>query len=398
MVKRLYSFVLILYTILKYKFLKKNNWKCEDGMEVSSLERVKAVFRREEPPDRVPIFELMIDPNTINGILPGGSYEDLVETLDIDCVVSPTPSRMFGKEIIGHNGDFPIFKTEWGETRETTAESVSIPIDYPVKSHADWEKYQIPDPDKPGRLDAVRALVKRFKGKRAIGVNIHDSLNYPEYIFGLEALMMNLILEPDWVKEVIDACNAHTTRMAELVVEAGADFVILSDDFGGKHGPLMSVAHFEEFFLPGLASVAQAAKQKGTFVMKHSDGNITSLLPFFIEAGIEGFHPSDPSAGMDIADVKREFGDRLAVFGGIDTGDPLSNWPVEKLVSEVRRRIRELAPGGGWAISSSNSVHSSVKPENYPALVMATRAYGNYEYLDQAISKELVSNIGKIPI
>jgi len=210
--------------------------------------------------------------------------------------------------------------------------------------------------------------------------------------------MINLILEPDWVKEVVDACNAHTTRMAELVVEAGADFVILSDDYGGKQGPLMSIKHFEEFFLPGLASAAQAAKRKGAYVMKHSDGNITSLLPFFIEAGIEGFHPSDPSAGMDIAEVKREFGDRLAIFGGIDTGDPLSNWPVEKLVSEVRPIRRELAPGGGWAISSSNTVHSSVKPENYHALVMATRTYGNYGYLDHAISKEFASSIGKISI
>ena len=367
-------------------------------MEVCPLERVQAVFRREEPPDRVPIFELMIDPNTINGILPGGTYEDLVEELDIDCVVSPTPSRMFGKEIIGYNGDFPIFKTEWGETREDNAECVAIPIDHPIKSHADWERYEIPNPEKPGRLDALKELVKRFKGKRAIGANIHDSLNYPEYMFGLKALMMNLILEPDWVKEVVDACNAHTTRMAELVVESGADFVILSDDFGGKQGPLMSVKHFEEFFLPGLASVARAAKQKGAFVMKHSDGNVMSLLPFFIEAGIEGFHPSDPSAGMDIAEVKKEFGDRLAVFGGIDTGDSLSNWPVDKLVSEVRRRIRELAPGGGWAISSSNTVHSSVKPENYHALVTATRTYGNYGYLDQAINNELESSIGKIPI
>ena len=68
-------------------------------MKVKALDRVIALFKREEPPDRVPIFELMIDPKTINGILPDGTYEDLVEALDIDCVVSPTPSKMFGKTI-----------------------------------------------------------------------------------------------------------------------------------------------------------------------------------------------------------------------------------------------------------------------------------------------------------
>ena len=158
----LYLSLLNQHAIFNCKFLIKNNQNCEDDMEVSPLERVQAVFRREEPPDRVPIFELMIDPNTVNGILPGGSYEDLVEALDIDCVVSPTPSSMFGKEIIGYNGDFPIFKTEWGETREDNAECVAIPIDHPIKNHADWERYQIPDPEKPGRLDALKELVKKY--------------------------------------------------------------------------------------------------------------------------------------------------------------------------------------------------------------------------------------------
>lgn len=367
-------------------------------METTPLERVKSVFRREQPVDRVPIFELMTHPNTINGILPGKTYEDLVEELDIDCVVAPTPSKMFSKELIGYQGNMPIFKTEWGETRMDTRESVAIPIDHPIKTYQDWERYQIPDPEKPGRLDELKSLTKRFKGKRAIGANIHDSLNYPEYLFGLERLLMNLILEPDWVREVITACSKHTVRMAELVVEAGADFVILSDDFGGKHGPLMSIRHFKEFFFEGIESVVQAAKNKGAFVMKHSDGNVTSLLPSFIEAGIDAFHPSDPSAGMDILEVKQRFGEKLAVFGGVDTGDPLSNWPVEQLVGEVRRRIVQLAPGGGWAISSSNSIHSSVKPENYHAMVTATKIYGNYACLNQAIDSNLISSIGKIPI
>jgi len=366
-------------------------------MVTTPYERVMAVFRRQQP-DRIPIFELIIHPNTINGILPGGSYEDLVEALDIDCVISPTPSSMYGKEIIGKKGTFPIYKTEWGETRVTTAESVSLPIDHPIKSHADWENYNIPDPEKPGRLDALKSLVKRFKGKRAIGANVHDSFNYPEYLLGLEHLLMNIILEPDWVQEIVSACNKHTSRMVELVIDAGADFVVLSDDYGGKSGPLMSPKHFEKFFLPGLAETAQAAKHKGAFVLKHTDGNVMSLLPMFIEAEIDAFHPSDPSAGMDIVEVKKIYGDRLAVFGGIDTGDPLSFWSVGQVVAEVRKRIHELAPGGGWAISSSNTVHSSVKPENYHAMVMATRTYGNYNQLDSPISNKLEASIGKIPI
>jgi uroporphyrinogen decarboxylase len=361
------------------------------------IERVLTTVRRGEP-DRVPIFELMIDPHIIQKILPGGSYPDLVEALDIDCVVSPTPSSMYGKEMLGDKDGFPIYKTEWGETRGTTAELVSIPVDHPLKSHQDWENYHVPDPEKPGRFDALNALVKRFKGQRAIVCHLHDSFNYPEYLFGLSNLMINLYEDPGWVHEVADACNRHCVRMVQLAVEAGADFIVFGDDVGGKSGPLISPRHYAEFFLPGLVNVCQAAHEKGALVIKHTDGNVTKLLDMFVEAGINAFHPSDPTAGMDICEVKKKYGEHFTVVGGVDTGNPLSNWPVDRLVGEVRKRITQLAPGGGWMIASSNTIHSSVRPENYHAMVTATKTYGWYGKLDQPISPEMESSIGKVPI
>lgn len=344
-------------------------------MPTSSLERVITALRRQEP-DRVPIFEFMIDPKVVEGILPGGSYPDLVEALDIDCVVTPTPSRMYHLEQIGDRDGNPVYRSEWGEIRVANVEMVTVPVEHPLKSRADWESYQIPDADRPGRLDDLHALVARFKGKRAVGCHLHDSFSYPSYLFGMVELFINLIDDPGWVKEVVAACNAHCVRMVELAAEAGADFVMFGDDVGGKSGPLMSPAHYEEFFLPGLAAVVQKAHDEGILCIKHTDGNVSKLLDMFVEAGIDAFHPSDPSAGMDIVEVKRQYGNRIAVCGGIDTGDPLSHWSVPEVVSEVRKRIGELAAGGGWLIASSNTVHSSVRPENYHALVTAIHTYG----------------------
>jgi uroporphyrinogen decarboxylase len=366
-------------------------------MAMTSYERVVTTFRRQEP-DRVPIFELMIDPKVIDAILPGATYADLVEALDIDCALTPTPSRMYSLELVGHDGDTPLYKTEWGEVRAATAEMVTIPVKHPLQTHADWESYQVPDPDKPGRLDALKALVERFKGKRAVGCHLHDAFTYPSYLFGMSELFVNLVEEPDWVKEVIDACIAHNVRMVELAVKAGADYIVFGDDVGGKSGPLMSPKHYAEFFLPGLARVIAKAHELGAYVIKHTDGNVTRLLDMFAEAGIDAFHPSDPSSGMDIVEVKQKYRDRFAVCGGVDTGDPLSRWPVSDLVAAVRQRIVELAPGGGWMIASSNTIHSSVKPESYQAMVMAIRTYGNYGHLNEAISPTLEASIGHIPI
>jgi uroporphyrinogen decarboxylase len=365
--------------------------------EMKPLERVLTAIKWHEP-DRVPIFELMIDPNIVQGILPGASYPELVEALDIDCAVSPTPSSMYGKIILGNKDGLPVFKTEWGETRATTAELVPMPIDHPLKTRKDWEKYQIPDPEKPGRFENLKSLVKRFKGQRAIGCHLHDSFNYPSYLFGLNNLMMNLIEDPGWVHEVVAACNWHCVRMVELAIEAGADFIVFGDDVGGKSGPLVSPKHYGEFFLPGLANVTQAAHNKGAFVIKHTDGNVYKLLDMFAEAGIDAFHPSDPSAGMDIFEVKQKYIGRLAVVGSVDVGDPLSYWPVDQLVGEIRRQITQLAPGGGWIIASSNTIHSSVRPENYHALITAIQTYGCYGHLNQPISPEMEASIGIIPV
>jgi uroporphyrinogen decarboxylase len=340
----------------------------------------------------------MIDPVVIEGILPGGTYEDLVEALDIDVVVTPTASRMYTLEEVGEKDGQSIYQTEWGEKRIDTGEMVTIPYEHPLKTRADWESYQVPDPDKPGRLSVLYSYVERFKGHRAIGCHLHDSFNYPSYLFGMEQLFLNMIMDPGWVKEVVAACNTHCVRMVELAVQAGADFIMFGDDVGGKAGPLMSPAHYEEFFLPGLVAVAQKAHELGAHVFKHTDGNVYDLLNMFIEAGVEAFHPSDPSAGMDIVEVKREYGGQLAVLGGMDTGDPLCHWSAGQVVTEVQKRIDELAVGGGWMIASSNTIHSSVRPENYHAMVMATRTYGWYGSLGQAINPALESSIGKIPI
>ena len=109
------------------------------------------------------------------------------------------------------------------------------------------------------------------------------------------------------------------------------------------------------------------AHELGAPVLKHTDGNVYKLLDMFARSGIDAFHPVDPSSGMDIVEVKRRTGDRYRAAEGSTPGRSPEPLAVADLVAEVRRRIRELAPGGGWMIASSNSIHSAVRPENYQA-------------------------------
>jgi len=94
-------------------------------------------------------------------------------------------------------------------------------------------------------------------------------------------------------------------------------------------------------------------------------------------------NPIEPAAGMDIAAMKERYGDRISLLGNIDCGKTLSEAPVSQVVAEVKDAIRQAGPGGGYMLMSSNSIHTSVRPENYRAMVEATRKFGRYP-LDMA--------------
>jgi len=156
------------------------------------------------------------------------------------------------------------------------------------------------------------------------------------------------------------------------------EVVVLGDDYADNKGPMMSPDHFRQFILPGLQKVVHAAHQAGAYVVKHTDGNIMGILDMIVETGIDGLNPIEPQAGMDIRLVKEKYGDRIAIIGNIDCGYLLCQAPVEEVRRVTRETIEIAAPGGGYMLSSSNSIHSSVKPENFMAMVETLREYGRY--------------------
>jgi uroporphyrinogen decarboxylase len=124
--------------------------------------------------------------------------------------------------------------------------------------------------------------------------------------------------------------------------------------------------------------MVDAIHEEGGKVVKHSDGNLWPILDMIVDTGIDGLNPMEPVAGMDIGQVKRKYGNRVCLVGNIDCSRLLSEGSVEEVEAAVRECIRKASPGGGHIISSSNSIHSSVKAENYLTMITATRKYGKY--------------------
>jgi len=161
-------------------------------------------------------------------------------------------------------------------------------------------------------------------------------------------------------------------------VRSGADVIVLSDDYAGNESLFFSPAVFRTFLRPRLKRMVDAIHDEGGKAVKHSDGNLWPILEDIVNTGIDGLHPLEPVAGMDLAEVKQKYGDRVCLIGNVDCGYVLSEGSLEEVEAAVKECMRKGAPGGGYIISSSNSIHSSVQPENYLAMIAATQKYGKY--------------------
>ena len=338
---------------------------------MNGYERTVAALELREP-DQIPIFEWAIDPKVVEGLCPGRDYFGMVEELDLDGVTvrgGHLPTRDVSSA--------SVIVDRWGVRQGRTAEAY-YPIEGPIKSEADLERYTPPNPFDDVLVADLRAAVDRFKGKKFITYTSTSDFMAATNLRGFSELLVDLVDNPRLVSGILEMASEYYCALVRRVIEVGADGVMLGDDWAHNTGPFMSPAQFREFFLPYFKRAVETVKEAGGYVIKHSDGNIWSILDMVVDTGIDAINPIQPDAGMDIGEVKQKYGDRVCIAGNINCGYTLSNASEEQVVREVKEAIRKAGPGGGYIMMSSNTLHSSVKPENYRAMLETTRAYGKY--------------------
>lgn len=344
--------------------------------EMSSRERTMAALERREP-DRVPLLEWGIDPKVMQAIHPGIGFLDFMEEIGLDAVgTNFTYDLKTSAQIL--NEERRIIRDKWGVIRGFTTELIAFPIEGPIKSEADLRTYTPPDPDAEGVLGILPEVIARFKGKKAIFWNARDGFVNPANLRGMENLLLDYVQNPTFAHEVTELCAGYEIAVARRAIKAGADFVMLGDDYAYKTGPLMSPTHFRQFIFPILKRAAEAIHEAGGYVVKHTDGNIWPILDMIVESGVDAINPLEPVAGMDIGEVKKKYGGKVALIGNIDCGELLSRRSVEEVKGAVKECIRRASPGGGHIISSSNTIHSSVRPENFLAMIETAKEFGTY--------------------
>jgi len=342
---------------------------------LSGRERILTALQRREP-DVVPHMELWLNPIVAEKIIPGGSIEDLTESLDIDGIAYYTVS-MEKYEVLDQSKG--IIRDKWGVIKRDTGQTTPHPIEAPIKSEKDLESYVPPDPDDPSRYEPLKKMVERFKGERAVVAIIEQPFMRVNEMRGAEDHFVDMIINPDLLLQLNEIVVDHHLKVLGNFIEMGADIICFSGDLATKDGPMASPQHLEKFGISPLGELVQFVHSRGVPCILHSDGNIMPIMEMLLgTGGIDGLHPIDPVAGLDIGVVKEQYGDRVCLIGSIDCGPLMMRGTKEQVRQAVKENIRKAGKGGGLIAASSHSIQSKTKPENYVEMVKAIREYGRY--------------------
>jgi uroporphyrinogen decarboxylase len=251
---------------------------------------------------------------------------------------------------------------------------------------ADLNHYPWPDPLDPGFTTGLRAEAEALFANT--GYAIEASSGFGSFwevacnLRGIEQLLMDLVESPRFVEVLMEKLlEINLAVTGRFLHEAGSFIQIYRtyDDLATQAGLLMSLDMYRARLKPYHRKYFDFVRSHSSAaILYHSCGNVTNLIDDLVEIGVDAINPVQVSAMPETAKLKSQFGDKITFWGGIDTQSVLPFGSVGDVTAEVRRRIRDLAPGGGFVLSAVHCIQPDVPPENILAMADAAKSYGSY--------------------
>ena len=341
-----------------------------ERISMNSEQRIICALKRE-PVDRVPTMEWALAKNVIEAICPGCDEGSFIEQKELDGIVTHYVYEKQWRD--GHT-----FVDEWGVLKRVGEEEVAMPVDGPIRTMKDLEKYVPPPADKEARYQDIQNTVERFGGKKAVILHANDVFSLPSRLMSFEAFMIALHDDPILAEGLISMTVDVNGEMARRARAMGVKIIMTGDDYAYNNAPMMSPGVFQRLFHPYFKKIIRAYKDLGFYVIKHSDGNIMPILDMIMDSDIDCIDPVQPVPGMSLDYVKKAYGSRFCIKGNVDCAHTLTFGSVQDVTDEVAQCMRVAKPGYGYICSSSNSIHSAVPPVLYAAMLDAVKEYGRY--------------------
>ena len=188
---------------------------------------------------------------------------------------------------------------------------------------------------------------------------------------------VRLFEKADEVKRNLDAAVDRGLEAGKAQLDAGAECLTMCADYCFNYGPFLSPKMFSEFVTPFLHRLIEGHREKGAYVIKHTDGNIMPILDQLVSCRPHALHSIDPQARVDLAEVKKLVGDKVCLAGNVNCG-LLQTGTDEEVEQDIMRSLRDGMPGGGYIFCTSNVAFKGMPPERYQMMLDLRQEYGRY--------------------
>lgn len=350
---------------------------------MTSRERVRMTLEHREP-DRVPIHDSVWSA-TVSRWHKEGLPEEIPvsEYFDYEIVgFGADLSPRFPVKVLERNETYIVETTPYGGIRKNFRDYSTTPeiIDWPVKSKEDW--YKIKDKLQPNitRVDWVSSLndYSRTYGDGKF-VTYSAAMGYDQFqsYIKTEELLILLVEDPEWAKDMFKTHAILLIEMAKIMMEYGFKFdgAFLYNDMGYRNGLLFSPRTYQEVLQETDAMVCEFFHKNNMPVILHSCGNVKELIPYLIDAGFDCLQPLEVKAGMDLLELKPEYGDKISFMGGIDVRKMTDPIAIE---DEISRKFEVAKRGGGYIYHSDHSIPKNISFADYNRVISLVKKYGKY--------------------
>jgi len=317
----------------------------------------------------------------------------LLERLTVDVRgIQPNAPSHWQLKIEDADG-YTAYTDEWGMTWRKPREGglyydiCAHPL-AGISSAQELQGYCWPDPQDEKRFAGLKETAKSFTAQGypvVLAGLMAGLLEMCFWLRGFENFYLDLALRPALVEALLEKLlELKMAYWEKALAEVGENILIVyeGDDLGVQKSTIISPEMYRRYVKPKEKRLFSFIKEKArgeTFLFFHTCGSVYDILPDLVEVGIDILNPVQVSAAkMDTRRLKREFGDVLTFWGGIDTQGVLPRGTPDEVRDEVKRRIDDLAPGGGFVLNSVHNIQADVPPENIMAMWETLQEYGSY--------------------
>jgi hypothetical protein len=253
--------------------------------------------------------------------------------------------------------------------------TIALPMDFPVRTMDDWLKLRPMFQFDDQRIDWAqvdRAREAQLQGGLVVAFmpGAYDTLRE---LMGEEASALAIYDDPELVHDILNTLSDTTMRTLEPISERLViDQLSVHEDFAGRSGPLVGPGHIAELFKPYYRRVWDMLRSRGAKIFQQdTDGNINPVLDALLDCGLTSIYPMEPAAGMDVVEVRKRYGRRLAMLGGIDKHVLRKDKP--SIRAELEYKLQPLMREGGMVFGLDHRIPNGTPLDNYRYYVDTAR-------------------------